>query len=273
MKILILGSSGQIGSALTEFCRHKGYAVEEFDIVNSPNQDLRFEHNDILLNLMKSSDFVFFLAFDVGGSRYLKTYQHEYQFISNNTRLMDRTFEMLKLLDKPFIFASSQMSNMAFSPYGTLKALGESYTKSLNGLIVKFWNVYGVERDLDKSHVITDFIYQARNNGVIRMLTNGQEVRQFLHADDCSQCLLTLALSFDKINKDDELHITSFEWITILNVADIVSKLYPGTTVLPAKDSDQVQKNIANEPNKNILKYWTPSINLENGISKVNSML
>jgi nucleoside-diphosphate-sugar epimerase len=273
MKILILGSSGQIGSALTEFCKNKGFNVEEFDIVNTPNEDLRFEKNRLLYEKMESSDFVFFLAFDVGGSRYLKNYQHEYQFLSNNTRLMERTFELLRQLEKPFIFASSQMSNMSFSPYGLLKALGEAYTRSLNGVIVKFWNVYGVERDLNKSHVITDFIYQARNNKVIKMLTNGQEQRQFLHADDCSQCLLSLALSFNQINKAEELHITSFEWNSILKVAEVVSRLYPGTSIVPAVISDDVQKNIINEPNKNILKYWTPLINLDEGIAKVNSKL
>ena len=50
------------------------------------------------------------------------------------------------------------MSNMTFSPYGILKNLGELYAKSLSGLIVKFWNVYGIEKNIEKAHVITDFI-------------------------------------------------------------------------------------------------------------------
>jgi nucleoside-diphosphate-sugar epimerase len=273
MKILILGSSGQIGSALTEYCVKEGYIVEEFDIINSPDEDLRLEKNNVLYKKMQSSDFIFFLAFDVGGSRYLKTYQHEYQFLSNNTRLMERTFELLKIFKKPFIFASSQMSNMNFSPYGVLKALGEEYTKALNGVVVKFWNVYGIERDFNKSHVITDFIFQARNHRAIKMLTNGKEMRQFLHADDCSQCLLLLALSFNKINKKEDLHITSFEWRSILNVAEIVSALYPETLIIPSNVFDDVQKSIINQPSKNILKYWTPTIRLEDGIARVNSML
>ena len=50
------------------------------------------------------------------------------------------------------------MSNMDFSTYGTLKRLGEDITKSLNCLYVKFWNVYGIEKDLQKAHVVTDFV-------------------------------------------------------------------------------------------------------------------
>jgi hypothetical protein len=51
---------------------------------------------------------------------------------------------LLKKYKKKFIFASSQMSNMDFSPYGTLKRLGESITKSLNCSLCKIleciWN-------------------------------------------------------------------------------------------------------------------------------------
>ena len=39
MKITVLGSSGQIGSYLTEYLKSKNYFVREFDIVNSQDQD------------------------------------------------------------------------------------------------------------------------------------------------------------------------------------------------------------------------------------------
>ena len=47
---------------------------------------------------------------------------------------------------KNLCIASSQMSNMSYS-HGTLKRVGELYTESLGGLVVKFWNVYGIEKD------------------------------------------------------------------------------------------------------------------------------
>ena len=71
---------------------------------------------------------------------------------------MANAFGLIEKYKKPFVFASSQMSNMSYSPYGVLKRVGELYTKSLGGLIVKFWNVYGIEKDMNKAHVITDFI-------------------------------------------------------------------------------------------------------------------
>ena len=158
-KILILGSDGQIGGHLVDFLKEKKeYNILKFDISSGNSFDLRNFNNKKLVKNIKKSDFVFFLAFDVGGSRYLKKYQRTYDFLINNLLIMSNVFRLLKKYNKKFIFASSQMSNMDFSPYGTLKRLGEDVTKSLNCLYVKFWNVYGIEKEIEKSHVITDFV-------------------------------------------------------------------------------------------------------------------
>ena len=150
MNILVLGSSGQVGAYLTEYLRGKGHMVKEFDKNNGEHEDLGKIPNPFLEKCIMDCDFCFFLAFDVGGSRYLKKYQHTFNFIDNNARLMANTFGLLSKYKKKFVFASSQMSNMSYSPYGVMKRVGELYTKSLGGKIVHFWNVYGIEKDMDK---------------------------------------------------------------------------------------------------------------------------
>jgi len=199
-KILILGSSGQIGSALSEFLK-KNYQILYFDIVNSNKQDLRISNNKSFKKLIKKCDFVFFLAFDVGGSRYLQKYQDTFCFLDNNIKIINNVFENISKYKKKFIFASSQMSNMNFSNYGILKAIGEKYTEVLGGIIIKFWNVYGIEKDLKKSHVITDFILQAKKNKKINMLTNGKERRDFLYVDDCCRGLELIMKNYKNIKK------------------------------------------------------------------------
>jgi len=266
MKYLILGSSGQIGAELCEFLKKEGHEVLTFDIEDDQMQDLRIK--GMVDSRVSESDFVMFLAFDVGGSRYLKKYQHTYDFIDNNARLMVHTFQALKSYRKPFIFASSQMSNMSYSPYGVAKALGESYTRALGGIIVKFWNVYGPEHNLEKSHVITDFIIKAKDYGHITMMTDGTEERQFLHAEDCSNALMILSQKYNDIDRDKELHITNFEWNTILDVANIINEEIP-CKITPSKEIDTVQLNKRNEPNPYILNYWKPTISLEEGIKKI----
>ena len=104
MKITILGSSGQIGCYLSEYLRDKGHVITDFDKVETPNHDMTVIPNKFLENAIKDADFVFFLAFDVGGSRYLKKYQHTFQFIDNNTRLMANAFGFLRKYNKRFIF-------------------------------------------------------------------------------------------------------------------------------------------------------------------------
>ena len=112
MKVSILGSAGQIGAYLKEYLTDKGHEVTGVDIVDGPQNDLRVTPNTYVESVIEKSDFVFFLAFDVGGSRYLKKYQHTFEFINNNTRMMANTFALLKKYNKRFVFASSQMSNM-----------------------------------------------------------------------------------------------------------------------------------------------------------------
>ena len=273
MIITVLGSSGQIGAYLSEYLSKKGHIVREFDIVNGEHQDMTHIPNVYLRNAIMESDFVFFLAFDVGGSRYLKKYQHTFDFVNNNTRLMANAFGLLQEYDKPFVFASSQMSNMSYSPYGTLKRVGELYTESLGGLIVKFWNVYGIEKDHDKAHVITDFIRKGFEEGDFEMMTDGEEVRQFLYAEDCCEGLESVMKNYDEFYANDPLHITNFDYTSIREVAIIIENEFKligkPINILPGEASDSVQLDKRNEADRFIEKYWSPKTDLETGIAKV----
>lgn len=274
MRVTILGSSGQIGSYLSDYFKKKNYEVLEFDIVNGEDEDLTKIPNTKLQHHIRISDFVFFLAFDVGGSRYLKKYQHTYEFINNNTRIMANVFQWLKEYNTPFIFASSQMSNMSYSPYGVLKNIGEMYTKSLGGLIVKFWNVYGVEKDYEKSHVITDFIKKGFETGIIDMLTDGQEEREFLYAEDCCEALETIMLKYKEFRSEDNLHITSFNSTKIIDIAHIIAGQFNligkyEVKIKPSLEKDSVQMDKRNAADAFILKWWQPKTNIQDGIANV----
>jgi len=273
MNVAVLGSSGQIGAYLTEYLTKKGHLVREFDIVNDPHEDMTHIPNPFLRNVIMDSDFVFFLAFDVGGSHYLKKYQHTFKFIDNNTRMMANVFGHLKDYKKPFVFASSQMSSMSYSPYGVMKRVGELYTKSLDGLIVKFWNVYGIEKDMEKSHVITDFIHKGFESGVINMMTDGTEAREFLYAEDCCEALEKIMEEYSNLSSDDELHITTGVYTSILEIAQEIRKLFNDIgkeiEVIPSEKKDEVQKDARNEPDPFIKKFWQPKTTVKDGLKKV----
>jgi len=273
MNIAILGSAGQIGAYLEEYLREKGHDVTGVDIVNGSQNDLRVTSNTYVESIIEKADFVFFLAFDVGGSHYLKKYQNTFQFINNNTRMMANTFALLEKYHKRFVFASSQMSNMSYSPYGVMKRVGELHTTALKGLTVKFWNVYGVENDMEKAHVITDFIRKGFEEGDFEMMTDGTEERQFLYAQDCCEALETVMNNFTDFKPEDPLHITSFHASSIKEVSEIIVgqfnlidrpvKIRPGL----AKDSVQMDKR--NEADTFITGWWMPKTNLQDGIDKI----
>ena len=274
MKVTILGSGGQIGAYLSEYLQKKGHDVTNVDVVDGIHNDLRVTPNTHVESKIENADFVFFLAIDVGGSRYLKKYQHTFEFVNNNTRIMANTFRLLERYKKQFVFASSQMSNMSYSPYGVMKRVGELHTTALKGLTVKFWNVYGIEKDMEKAHVITDFIRRGFEEGEFEMLTDGTEERQFLYAEDCCQALETVMECYSDFKPEDPLHITSFNSTSIAEIASHIQgqfnligkdevKIKPGL----AKDSVQMDKR--NEADTYITGWWTPKTGIADGIAKV----
>ena len=273
MKVTILGSSGQIGAYLTEYLRDKGHQVIEFDKNFDERHDMTVIPNIKLHGAIHQSDFVFFLAFDVGGSHYLKKYQHTFGFLDNNARMMVNAFEYIQKYKKPFVFASSQMSNMSYSPYGVMKRVGELYTRSLNGLIVKFWNVFGIETDMEKAHVITDFIKKGFETGTIDMMTDGTEEREFLYAEDCCEALEKVMEYYDHLHSDDDLHITTGDSTSILGIARTIQSLFKEigreVTIAPSESKDEVQKDARNVPDPYIKQWWQPKTSVTEGITKV----
>jgi nucleoside-diphosphate-sugar epimerase len=267
MKVVVLGGAGQIGSALVAHLIELGHTSKSIDILDNSDHDLRCVKR-IWTDELHDADFVFFLAFDVGGSQYLAKYERNKQFLDNNLTIMLNVFNELEGSKKPFVFASSQMSNMNFSPYGILKRIGEFYSQSLGGVICKFWNVYGFENSPEKNHVITDFIEMALTLREINMRTSGNEKRQFLFSQDACEALVTLMDNYMNLDKTQIYDITSHEWTSILEIANLIAR-FTQSKVIPGVQNDLVQQDLLNEPNRNILNLWKPRFNLHEGIREL----
>ena len=187
---------------------------------------------------------------------------------------MANTFRLLGKYKKRFVFASSQMSNMSYSPYGVMKRVGELHTTALKGLTVKFWNVYGIEHDMEKAHVITDFIRKGFEEKQFEMMTDGTEERQFLYAEDCCEALETVMESYTDFKPEDPLHITSFRTETIKEVAAMIKgcffmdEMYD-VDIKPGLAKDSVQMDKRNEADTFILDWWVPKTTIDVGIRKV----
>ena len=269
-RVMILGSEGQIGKPLVEYFDRIGHKTYYVDIEASTKLDLR-NHKDcgIVDYWMQSCDFVYFLAFDVGGSKYLKEYEQSFDFIQNNTQIMSNVFDMLEKNKTPFVFASSAMAQMPWSTYGQLKRLGEAFTKSLDGVSTRFWNVYGPEPKGEKAHVITDFIEMADRDGIIKTRTDGSEQRDFMYVEDCCTALHTIMEHYDEF-QGDLVTLATRRWTTIESVANIVASHY-GADIQFAAEADTVQLGETPEPTHldKIERFWKPGVSVEEGIARM----
>jgi nucleoside-diphosphate-sugar epimerase len=160
----------------------------------------------------------------------------------------------------PFLFVSSQLAEEYDTVYGSTKRLGEVWTHLLGGVRVRLWNVYGAyEPPSERSHVVADFVWQALHRGEIRMLTTGQELRQFVFiADACRGFQQALQERLPGI-----YDVTSFEWVPVRRVADIIAEL-TGAKVFPGDR----QGSTPITPMRGKVPGWTSTVSLEQGLQR-----
>jgi nucleoside-diphosphate-sugar epimerase len=256
---LVIGSEGFIGKPFCKFLEKKGEKVIHFDIKRSTSEDGRshkFNFTEV--------DKIYFLAWDVGGSKYLYESKLQMNQLNWNMMLMTNIFHQLEGQKKDFLFVTSQLAEECDTVYGVTKRLGEVWTSLLHGVCVRVWNAYGyMEENNVKSHVISDFIYQALETGKIKMLTNGEEWRQFTHIEDLANAFY---MSLNSKNLRRTVYdASSYEWVRIVDVANIIgdltgAKLYPGTII---------GHNPIASPNQGRIPGWLPQIELRDGIGRM----
>jgi nucleoside-diphosphate-sugar epimerase len=250
---LVLGSEGFIGKFFCNYLETIGEMVVRFDIKRSEKEDGRYAKIDL-----QKIDRVYFLAWDVGGAKYL--YKHEAQLfqLEWNLKLMMNLMPQLQASKVPFLFISSQLAEEYDTVYGVTKRLGEVWTRLLDGVFIREWNVYGpIEDCSERSHVLSDFIYQAVTTKKIQMLTNGEEKRQFVYIDDvCEAWHLALSQNIKGIHD-----VTSFEWVKIIDIAKLIGKM-TNAEVIPGDKTGSTPIT----PIMGKIPGWIPKVQLEEGL-------
>ena len=201
------------------------------------------------------------MAWNVGGAKFLYKEDLQLEQLDWNLKLLQNVMNQLEKSKKPFLFISSQLAEEYDTVYGVTKRLGEVWTRLLNGTFIRQWNVYGpIEEDTIRSHVVSDFVSQAINTGEIKMLTTGQEKRQFIHIDDvCEAWYKAMNQNIKGIHD-----VTSFEWIKVIDLANTISEL-TGAKVIPGEKVGSTPET----PIKGKIPGWLPKIDLKTGLSKM----
>ncbi len=255
IRSLVLGSEGFVGLPFCSFLKSIGEDVVRYDICRSDREDAR--RSTLPLDAV---DRVVFLAWEVGGAKYL--YRDDVQFIQLdwNLQLLLNVMPQLRAAKIPFLFVSSQLADEYDTVYGVTKRLGEVWTHLLGGMRVRLWNVYGAyEASTERSHVIADFVHQALDTGRIQMMTTGEEMRQFIYIDDvCRGFRQALDAGTNRV-----CDVSSFEWVSIRQVADLIAMM-TGAKVLPG---ERIGKTPIT-PMQGRIPGWLPEVPLEDGLRR-----
>lgn len=257
MRCLVIGSDGFVGQSFCSYLAGKGNEVIRCDIKRGPSEDAR----KIVLPLNRVDE-VYFLAWDVGGAKYLYRTDTQLDQLEWNLALMQNVFQQLREYEIPFLFVSSQLAEDRGTVYGATKRLGQIWTGLLpRGVCVRLWNVYGAYEDSTvRSHVVADFVHQALDTGEIQMLTRGDERRQFVHIDDvCRGFHAALSQGVRQV-----CDVSRFEWIRVIDVASLIGEL-TGARVVPGvrTGSTVIIDNVDPVPG------WKAEVDLREGLSRM----
>lgn len=254
---LVIGSEGFIGKPFCKYLKSLGEKVIPFDIKRNKKEDARFYKFNF-----KNIDRVYFLAWDVGGSKYL--YQEKFQLsqLHWNLKLLTNVMNQIEEQKPKFLFVSSQLSEES-TVYGTIKRLGELWTQLLGGICIRVWNAYGILEPQDiKSHVISDFVYQAVKFGEIKMMTDGEEWRQFTHIDDLVKAF-HVSMTSKEVNRTI-YDVCSYEKVQVKEVAEIVSEFTEAKIIAGTKKGQSPEAL-----NKGRIPGWLPTISLKDGVKRM----
>ena len=105
------------------------------------------------------------------------------------------------------------------------------------------------------------------------MMTDGTEAREFLYAEDCCEALEKIMEEYSNLSSDDELHITTGVYTSILEIAQEIRKLFNDigkeVEVIPSEKKAEVQKDARYEADSIIRKIWQPKTSVKDGLKKV----
>jgi len=215
--VLVLGSGGLIGHALVSALRHAKHPVTE--VRNRLDVDLRFAPPPD-----GDYSFVFFLACEVGGSKFLLANASQTKITAYNEQMYSHVFPWLKQQRLPFLFASSMLASQP-TAYGRVKKAGETLAATAGGKSVVFYNVYGFEPQTQKSHVLSDWVASCSTVGRVASFTDGLERRQFANSADIATGLVSLMQDYAQLPTRVEL--TTGVWTSLRDVAAHIQAIEP----------------------------------------------
>lgn len=303
MRVLITGSSGQIGTNLGLRLLQEGHFVFGVDIrpntwtdqIETLLQDLstpyrNFENGIGQAQYPSNLDVVVHLA---AHAKVHELVEHPDRAIENVTM----TFNVLEFCRRnriPIVFSSSREvygdihryiteeshADFAFteSPYSASKIAGEAFVYSyaqcydLPYLVFRFSNVYGrYDNDLERmERVIPLFIRKIKNGEPITVFGENKTL-DFTYVDDCVDGICRgIDMLVSGRDRDHTINLAYGQGSTLISMANYIGEtlgVEPNMTVEPSRVGE-VTHYVANIGKARALLNYNPRTMLKDGIAK-----
>lgn len=165
----------------------------------------------------------------------------------------------------PFLFSSTSLVAEP-DAYGSIKRLGEAWVKALRlGKIARLWNIYGPEplAPHRRSHVLADWAAACVRQGGIDSLTDGAELRQFVHSADCAAGLGAAMRHYDQLELVTD--VTAPVWRSMRQVAAAFQPYCPVRfAATQAAPRSMLQPRTECDFHR---LWWKPNISMEEGVA------
>ena len=287
--ILITGSEGLIGKALSTKLKEKKFKVIGYDLKNG--KDILDQGS--LEELIGNVNGIVHLA---AVSRVVDGFKNPKKAVTTNVIGTTNLLELIRAKNPScwMIFGSSRevygethsivKESDALKPlnvYGASKSAGEFLTicygenYHLKTFVVRFSNVYGALND-HTDRVIPRFLSQALSNSDITIY-GGNQIFDFVHVSDAVDGLMNLIL---KVNNNDKIENRIFHFLTgksqsLVQLANKIVELTNSNSnikFLPRREYDV--DTFEGDPSQTMRSLgWRPKMSIEDGLKDYLKLL
>ncbi len=295
MNYIITGGAGFIGSHLARYLVENGHSVGIIDNLSTGNlsnisdiiDKVSFHKLDILddsiEDVIKNSDGIFHHAALVSVP---ESFAKPKEYENVNVLGTKNIFSLAKKFHIKTVFASSSSvygntKNIPTSesepldpvnPYGITKLkaehLAKEYSKNLDIVGLRYYNVYGNAMVSSGAGVISQFYKNIQNHTPLIIDGNGEQLRDFVYVQDIVKATVS---AMEKNTGSSFINIGTGDTMSILHLANLFIK-YSGSNLQPIFQGQKEGNVLASQADISLAKKllgWQPQTTLEDWIKNL----
>ena len=287
MKVLIAGGAGYIGGAITDLLATQAeYEIRVYDSLlyeESYRKPVPFVCGDVrdrekLLSHLQWADAVIWLAAVVGDAACALDPQTTVEVNQDSVRWLSENFAgRIVFMSTCSVYgaADSELDEWSLanplSVYATTKLAAESYLINANAIIFRLGTLYGLSDFFSRVRfdlVVNTLTLRAHTQGRISVF-GGDQYRPLLHVRDAAAAVVS-ALDSSACGVYNLSRIN----MTISEVADVVSSLFPGLVVsrTATRFEDNRNYRVSSQRARENLGF-NPGLAISKGIGEIRALL